>query len=142
MLLLSYNSRPMSVLLPSSTLPAVVKRRREFWVMSLMRSSEIPFFFAVLHGGFAAFVIDPSPAFRDAGRGHFCGDFLQRIGVAFNGAGDGQVTQGAESDPHVLRCFAFALGQSARCGPKSRRPEQRTCARAHNTGWEGQFSPG
>ena len=52
-------------------------------------SSEIPFFFAVLHGGFASFVIDPSAAFGDARGGHFGGDFLQRIGVAFNRAGDG-----------------------------------------------------
>ena len=61
---------------------------------------EIPFFFAVLHGAFAALVVHASSALRDSGGGHLIDDLFKGVGVAFKSAGDGQVTEGPEADMH------------------------------------------
>ena len=61
---------------------------------------EIPFFFAVLHGAFAALVVHASAALRDSGGGHLVNDLLEGVGVAFKSAGDGQVTEGPKTDMH------------------------------------------
>src|SRR5437870_4399779 len=79
----SYNRRPMSVLLPSSTDPAVAKRRSSV-IGSLRsslrcaaRSSEVALALAVLHGGLGELVVGArGTPLGDPAGGHLGDDLL------------------------------------------------------------------
>src|SRR2546430_882598 len=107
----SCSSRPISVLLPSSTLPAVIKRStprsptagalRSISPSKLM--SEVPFLLAPLHGRFGSLVVHTRrAAFGDGGQ-HSLGDDLggsRRDG--FDRAGAADVPHGAEADRQLF----------------------------------------
>src|SRR5215207_8295494 len=70
----SYSSRPIIVLLPSSTDPAVAKRSRSI--------SEVAFLLPVLHRGFAEPVVAASSsALGQPGRRDLLGDLLDGVRV-------------------------------------------------------------
>src|SRR5215470_2576944 len=100
----SYSSRPMSVDLPSSTEPAVARRRSvaiRIPRSSRKRSSEVPLPLAVFHPGLRDPVVGAGgaalgqPGHR--GLGYHLGD---RSGKRFHASGAGDVADGAE--PHSL----------------------------------------
>ena len=69
---------------------------------------EIPFFFAVLHGAFAALVVHASAALSNACCGNFIDDFFEGVGVAFKGARDCEIAEGPETDMHHFGRFIRA----------------------------------
>src|SRR5258707_11609183 len=91
--LASYSSRPIRVLLPSSTEPAVVRRRRS------ARMSEVSLALAVLHGRLGDPVVGPgSTPFGQPGDGHLGDDVGHGGGGGFHGAGAGHVADGPVPD--------------------------------------------
>src|SRR4051812_830959 len=110
----SCSSRPISVLLPSSTLPAVMKRSTPRWNASTEATPpgavramlippsfgmlEITFLLAALHGGFRGLVVHAGGAALGDGRQGRLGDDLGGGGGSrFHRAGAGDVAHGAES---------------------------------------------
>src|ERR1700722_1518868 len=105
----SKRSRPMSVLLPSSTDPMVAKRRRS--MVSAPSSApaggapgrvvmglEISFALAVLHCRLREAVVGPGgAAFGDSGTGDLADDLLDRVGTRAHRPGAGGVTHRAEA---------------------------------------------
>src|SRR4051812_7230620 len=98
----------MSVLFPSSTLPAVLNRRRSIvaWLtcrslaslgMTRRRASEVALLLAVFHRGLGALVVVASAAFGGTGRGDFLDDLLEVRRGRFHGAGACDVADGAEA---------------------------------------------
>src|SRR5260221_7528273 len=111
----SCSSRPISVLLPSSTLPAVMKRStprsptagalRSISPSKLM--SEVPFLLAPFHGRFRGLVVHARRAALGDGRQHRLRNDLggrRRIGLDWAGAAD--VPHGAEADRQLFDRFA------------------------------------
>src|SRR6185369_576134 len=87
----SWSRRPISVLLPSSTLPAVMKR-------STPRSNsstamlEVPFLLAPFHGGLGGLVVHArGAALGDRGDERFGDDLGRRGGGGLHRAGTGDV---------------------------------------------------
>src|SRR5882762_2100152 len=113
----SCSSRPISVLLPSSTLPAVMKRStprsptagalRSISPSSVM--SEVPFLFAPFHGRFGGLVVHARrAALGDRGQ-HGLGDDLSRCcGGGLHRASAADVTHGAEAHGQLFDRFAGA----------------------------------
>src|SRR5579859_347436 len=88
--LLSYKSRPMSVLFPSSTLPAVMKRKIS---MSLLKISVL---LPVLHRCFRHLIVNAGlSALADFGGDDFIDDLVQRICFRFYGSRASHVAHGA-----------------------------------------------
>src|SRR3990172_3203096 len=116
---LSCSSRPISVLLPSSTLPAVMKRNTPSsadcvpaWLRSISPSMvmvlEISFFLAPLHGGIGGLVVHPGRA--ALGHGHLDGlgnDGFHRGGLGFDRAGAAHVADSAEAHAGLLDALAL-----------------------------------
>ena len=69
--------------------------------------SKIPFLFPVFHGGFGAAVVGSGAAFGLAGGGDFLDDGIEVCGGGFDGAGAGDVSDGAETDGFGLGGFAL-----------------------------------
>src|SRR5690242_5843799 len=104
----SYRSRPISELLPSSTLPAVVKRRRP--PSCALDMSEIPGLLALFHGGLGRLVVEARGTALADTRLHRLGDDGMDIGgVGLHRQGAGDVADGAE---------AHHAGLDAVVGPK------------------------
>src|SRR6185369_5823504 len=92
----SYSSRPISVDLPSSTEPAVAKRRRSICrccgVSSTEVMLEVPLTLAVFHGRLAHLVVAAGrPALGDAGGRDLVDHLVDRVRVAADGGGAGRV---------------------------------------------------
>src|SRR5688572_29061339 len=116
--LLSTSRRPIRVLLPSSTLPQVMKRRavpvstsapavpsRSFKVVASI--SEIPIFLALLHRSFGSLVVHAGgTAFAHVGRQGLDHHVAGVGGQAFHRAGAGDVAHGAEAHVAYLDLFA------------------------------------
>src|SRR2546423_1636188 len=128
----SCSSRPISVLLPSSTLPAVIKRSTPRSptagaLLSISPSklmSEVPFLLAPLHGRFGSLVVHTRRAAFGDGCQHSLGDDLggsRRDG--FDRAGAADVPHGAEADRQLFDRFA-----GARWGDLRHRDEQAVAA--------------
>src|SRR5687768_14719961 len=112
----SYSSRPISVLLPSSTDPAVEKRRRSTatrcpQLQAPLRAPrlEVAFFLAVFHRRLRERVVGAGGAARgDPGGGRLGHDLLQRGRTRCDGAGAGHVAHGAIADGHALHLLVVA----------------------------------
>src|SRR5690242_10821306 len=108
--LASCSSRPISVLLPSSTLPAVVRRSRpldfsparncstskdcgEGCSTAADISSEVPFSFLQFHGSFAVMVDHPVLALRIFHCDQLGDDLGQRVGLRADRAGARRASQ-------------------------------------------------
>src|SRR5580658_3235360 len=102
----------MRVLLPSSTLPAVEKRRRLKRCSRRARRtlgpvrSKVPFPFLDLHRAFLIVVDDAVFAFGTAHQLHLVDDLLDRVGLGTNGAGAWAATEGPHAAHYHLRFFA------------------------------------
>src|SRR5882672_12418123 len=113
----SCSSLPIRVLLPSSTLPAVMKRSTPrssaVWgsrpISSGSATSEISFFFAPLHGVVGGLVVQPGRAAlgdcSERGLGSDLGGSARR---RFDRAGAADVAHRAESHGKLFHPFAFA----------------------------------
>src|SRR5438445_6503757 len=128
----SCSSRPISVLLPSSTLPAVMKRNTpRSSTASGFRSispskliSEVSLLLAPLHGGFRSLVVHARrPALGDSGQHGLGDDLSRRCGGGLHRAGATDVTHGAEAHRKLLDPFA-----GARWGDLRHRNEQAVAA--------------
>src|SRR5262245_23319215 len=110
----------MSVDLPSSTLPQVLKRRMSTgswagpaWAAGVEAGDgevstdilEIPRLLAVLHGGLGGLVIGAGAALGDAGGGNLGDDVVDGIGRALDHAGADHVGDGADAADHGLDGF-------------------------------------
>src|SRR5688572_31938851 len=117
----------MSVDLPSSTLPQVLRRRmsttgtgareeeraeevattdmKKGWVGG--RILEITGFLAVFHGGLGSLVVGAGAAFGDAGGGDLADDVIDGAGRAFHHAGADHVGDGANAADHGLARFGW-----------------------------------
>src|SRR5436309_4560145 len=115
----SCSSRPISVLLPSSTLPAVMKRNtprsstaggfRSISPSKLI--SEVSLLLAPLHGGFRSLIVHARrTALGDSGQRGLCDDFSRRCGVGFHRAGATDVTHRAEAHRQLFQFLALAWG--------------------------------
>src|SRR5262245_44030820 len=113
----SCSSRPIRVLLPSSTLPAVMKRRTPRSSTSCDRRSispssatlEIPFLLAPLHRDLGGPVVHARrAALGDRGDGGLGGDLGGGAGRGFDRAGAAHVADGAEAHRELLDLLAFA----------------------------------
>src|SRR5260221_451145 len=108
--LVSYSSRPISVLLPSSTLPALEKRSMPVStgdMVSIADTLKVSFLLAQLHRSFRCLVVHArSASFRDAGRRGFDDDLLRIGRVGFHRAGAGHVSHGTK--PHRNRFDGLA----------------------------------
>src|SRR6267378_5105843 len=111
----SCSSRPISVLLPSSTLPAVMKRStpRSSAALALRSISprsvmlEVAFLLAPLHGRFRGLVVHARRAsFGDRGQRRFGDDLGGRGRHGFHGAGAADVAYGAEAHRQFFHCLA------------------------------------
>src|SRR6266516_1292733 len=127
----SCSSRPISVLLPSSTLPAVMKRNTPRSSTTGVRSIspsklilEVPLLLAPLHGGFRSLVVHARRyAFGD-GRERRLGDDLSRCcGGGFHRAGATDVTHSSEAHRRFFDGFS-----GARWGDLRHRNEQAVAA--------------
>src|SRR3954451_16288302 len=104
--LASYRSRPISVDLPSSTLPAVASLKRSIaggsvrgWVRRAYPRTgplEVALALAVFHRGVRGAVVGPGlAALRDVGGGDLLHDGLERAGPRAHGARAAHVADGA-----------------------------------------------
>src|SRR5229473_8399178 len=111
----SCSSRPISVLLPSSTLPAVMKRNtprsstaggfRSISPSKLI--SEVPLLLAPLHGGFRSLIVHARrPALGDRGQRRFGDDLGRRGSHGFHGTGAADVAHGAETHRKLFHFLA------------------------------------
>src|SRR5687768_5171537 len=99
MALESYSSRPIRVLLPSSTEPAVASRSSS--------TLEIPFLLAVLHRRLGEPVVGPGGAsLGDAGGGHLGDDLGDSSGRRFHRPGAVHVADGPVTDGGFVRLLA------------------------------------
>src|SRR5258708_13793933 len=110
----SCSSRPISVLLPSSTLPAVMKRStpRSSAAVALRSISprsvmlEVAFLLAPLHGRFRGLVVHARRAsLGDRRQRRFGDDLGRRRRHGFHGAGAADVPYGAEAHRQFFHCF-------------------------------------
>src|SRR5712692_4507724 len=115
----SCSSRPISVLLPSSTLPAVMKRNTpRSSTASGFRSispskliSEVSLLLAPLHGGFRSLIVHARrPALGDSGQHGLGDDLSRRCGGGLHRAGATDVTDGAEAHRQLFQFLALARG--------------------------------
>src|SRR5712671_3426698 len=113
----SCSSRPISVLLPSSTLPAVMNRSTprssEAWALRSISPSklisEVAFLLAPLHGGFRSLIVHARrPALGDRGQRRLGDDLGDRRGGGFHRAGATYVANGAEAHRELFHFLAFA----------------------------------
>src|SRR5438105_6599739 len=113
----SCSSRPISVLLPSSTLPAETKRNTpRSSTASGFRSispskliSEVAFLLAPLHGGFRSLIVHARrPALGDSGQHGLGDDLSRRCGGGLHRAGATDVTHGAEAHRQLFQFRALA----------------------------------
>src|SRR5260221_7052235 len=89
--LLSYNNLPMSVLFPSSTLPAVMNRK-----ISMITFLKISALLPVFHCSLRNFIVYPCfTSFTDFGCDNLINNFFNRIGIGFNGSRASHVTNRA-----------------------------------------------
>src|SRR5882672_2468124 len=111
----SCSSRPISVLLPSSTLPAVMKRStpRSSAAVALRSISprsvmlEVAFLLAPLHGRFRGLVVHARRAsLGDRGQRRLGDDLGGRRRHGFHGAGAADVAYGAEAHRQFFHCLA------------------------------------
>src|SRR5437879_8980095 len=113
----SCSSRPISVLLPSVTLPAVMKRNtprsstaggfRSISPSNLI--SEVSLLLAPLHGGFRSLIVHARrPALGDSGQHGLGDDLSRRRGGGLHRAGAADVTHGAEAHRQLFDRFAAA----------------------------------
>src|SRR4029077_10203235 len=111
----SCSSRPISVLLPSSTLPAVIKRSTpKSPTAGALRSispsnviSEVPFLLASFHGSFRSLIVHARrPAFGDRGQRRLGYDLGRCCGGGLHRAGAADVPHGAEADRQFFDHFA------------------------------------
>src|SRR3954468_4385124 len=94
----SYSKRPIRVLLPSSTLPAVAKRSGCIRAVS----SEVAFLLALLHRRFGRLVIHARrAALRHGGARGFFDDLLDAERSGFDRAGAADVAHRAEANRNV-----------------------------------------
>src|SRR6267143_2131536 len=115
----SCSSRPISVLLPSSTLPAVMKRNTprsstDSGFRSISPSkliSEVSLLLAPLHGGFRSLIVHARrPALGDSGQHGLGDDLSRRCGGGLHRAGATDVTDGAEAHRQLFQFLALARG--------------------------------
>src|SRR5579862_8368411 len=108
MFLLSYNKRPISVLLPSSTLPAVMNRNKSiFYLYGL----EISIFFTIFHCGLRKFVVDSRlTPFAGFGGINFPNDLIDRYRVRFYRCRAGHVSD--RPVPHLLFYYFIRIIQA------------------------------
>src|SRR5258706_2914632 len=113
----SCSSRPISVLLPSSTLPAVMNRSTprssEAWALRSISPSKlisgVGFLLAPLHGGFRSLIVHARrPALGDRGQRRLGDDLGGRRGGGFHRAGATYVANGAEAHRELFHFLAFA----------------------------------
>src|ERR671929_1771912 len=108
--LVSYSRRPISVLLPSSTEPAVATRTMPAVAMS-GGTLEVALPLAVLHGRLGEAVVGPGGApFGDAGGGHLLDDLGHARRRRAHRAGAAHVADGAVADDGVLLDDLAGLG--------------------------------
>src|SRR4029079_10023782 len=97
MFLLSKSKRPIRVLLPSSTLPAVINRKR-----SINVDLEITILFSVFHRCFGNFVVNAClSALTRAGKNYFINNVIQCPCIRFHRRRAGHVAHGAVA--HIFR---------------------------------------
>src|SRR3977135_741429 len=113
----SCSSRPISVLLPSSTLPALMKRKTpRSSTAGVVRSispskviSEVSFLLAPLHGGFRRLVVHAfRAALGDRGQRRFGDDLGGCRRHGFHRAGAADVAHSAEAHRQLFDRFAGA----------------------------------
>src|SRR5882672_5955569 len=113
----SCRSRPISVLLPSSTLPAVMNRSTPLSstagvghsISSGRVTSEISFLLAPLHGDLGSLIVHARrAALGDRGQRGLGDDFGRRPGQRFDGASAADVAYRAKAYRELLRRLAFA----------------------------------
>src|SRR5213083_122287 len=128
----SCSSRPISVLLPSSTLPAVMKRNTpKSSTAGAVRSispskliSEVPLLLAPLHRGFRGLVVHARrPAFGDGRQRRLCDDLSRCCGGGFHRAGATDITHSSEAHRRFFDGFS-----GARRGDLRHRNEQAVAA--------------
>src|SRR6266540_2790511 len=103
----SYSRRPMSVLFPSSTDPAVARRSS-----SISAPSEVALALAVFHGCFREAVVGPGrAAFGDPRRRDLDGDLLRRGRDRLDGGGAAHVADGPEPHRGLEHLFPVVDGQ-------------------------------
>src|SRR5690242_13127839 len=111
----SCSSLPISVLLPSSTLPAVMKRSTPrsstacAWRSISPRSamSEVAFLLASLHGGLGGLVVHARrAALGDRGQGGLGDHLRRRARLRFDRAGAADVANGSEAHRQFFHRFA------------------------------------
>src|SRR5260221_2355591 len=114
--LVSYSSRPTRVDLPSSTEPAVARRKRaDTWVAGSAGASrstvilEVALSLAVFHGGLGKAVVGAGgPALGDPRRADLLDDVQDADGDRVHGAGAGHVADRAVPDVADLDALAVA----------------------------------
>src|SRR5258706_3793133 len=113
----SCSSRPISVLLPSSTLPAVMNRSTprssEAWALRSISPSklisEVAFLLAPLHGGFRSLIVHARrPALGDRGQRRLGDDLGGRRGGGLPRAGATSYSHRSAADPELFHFLAFA----------------------------------
>src|SRR5437660_9850489 len=106
----SNSSRPIRVLLPSSTEPAVASRSSSMRGYAANGNIlEIPFLLAVLHGGLGEPVVGPGGApLGDAGGGDFLDDLRDGGGRRLDRAGAVHVAHGPVAHGGLVRLLAQA----------------------------------
>src|SRR3954464_13985403 len=115
----SYNSLPISVLLPSSTLPAVANLRG----CMALEFLKITFFFSPLHGRFRSLIVHAGRAALGQGRRHRFLEYFFDVGRArFDRAGAGDVADGAKTHRNLLDGLAGARGRQRRDGHQQAAP--------------------
>src|SRR3954470_5493861 len=109
MALVSYSNRPINVLFPSSTLPALLKRSMPVStgeMFSIADTLEISFLFAQLHGRLGSLIIHSgSAALRYPGHRRLGDDFCRRCGNGLHWTRARHVPDRAESNRHTFHHF-------------------------------------
>src|SRR5215467_6235264 len=127
----SCKRRPISVLFPSSTLPAVMKRRTprssangdSRSILSGCAISEIPLLLAPLHGDLGSPIVHAGrPALGHLGQNRLGDDLGGGSGQRFDRTGARDVTDRAEAHREFLHFFAFARRSDAGHGNEQPAP--------------------
>src|SRR3954453_11935851 len=111
MALVSYSNRPINVLLPSSTLPALVKRSMPVStgeICSIADTLEIPFLFAQFHGRLRSLIIHSgSAALGYPGHRSLRDDFCSGCRSGLHWACARHIANRAESNRDIFHHLIF-----------------------------------